>query len=939
VFDGPPPRFCQHCGKPLELPSSSSTPTTIDADATIAPTTDVTTPSEPVGIGEHIGPYQLVRWLGSGGMGTVWEAIESGTGRRVALKRLAKSMVSDETYVKRFVREAQLAAQISHSNVTFIYGAGSEQGQPYIAMELMPGTTLADKVEDDGPLEYPVAIDGIIDAVDGLIAAHELGMIHRDVKPSNCFIDTDDSIKIGDFGLSKSLVSTEVNLTQTGTFMGTPSYAAPEQIRGIDLDGRTDIYSVGATIFFLLTGNTPFKGDAMSVTAQIISDKPPACSSLNQRVPKDLDTVIAKCLEKEPSKRFQTLEELKLALLPFATQRESIADIGRRLAAFMIDQIMIQITFAVGILVYTVGKIIQLQHMHQLTGEEAAKVFTDSSSRSMMFWATISCWLFTMIYYAYCEGRLGHGVGKRLMGLKLVNKEGQRAGFWRALLRTAIIPGALGIPFSIGIWQSIYGETPVTTEDNIMQMLRGILLSYIPPLIFISTMRTSNRLLGVHGMISGTRVTRGSTHAQKTPIPIVEPRGSLENILQFGPYESQALMGESSLGKVYLGHDKQLNRNVWIVVRNDGRAPSSERINLSRSSRQRWLEGGVTKSASIQPDSNPSQARWDAYEAILGVPIQTFVGTQHKADWTQYGQVMIDIVDELKASLQDGTLPPSPSLTLIWLDKNGHAKLLDKQLVNAVYNSIYTFDRQARLAEQTPVEKSVELVQELGDLFCRTQVLPASVQDFVTELKSRPLEITTLDWADEQLETLSKHTGNLTWDSRLGMISATLGLEYVAFGLSAAILFLACFYLVPIPNTYRFLMGLALSMTLPICISTWLDGGPVFQLMKIQVCNAKGRAASNFMVALRSALTWLPMITLVGMLVLMLIVAEVERTHADPIDNPMVEGLKQHPFVYLSVIVAFCLSLCACGVGFVVAILSPQRSVVDYLLKTRLMAK
>ena len=141
-------------------------------------------------------------------------------------------MGSDETYVKRFIREAQLAAQVSHPNVTFIYGAGNEAGQPYIAMELMPGNTLADLVSVEGSLACSAAVDHVIGIVDGLIAVHEQGMIHRDVKPANCFLDSNGNVKIGDFGLSKSTRDKETGLTKTGTFMGTPSYAAPETNSG-----------------------------------------------------------------------------------------------------------------------------------------------------------------------------------------------------------------------------------------------------------------------------------------------------------------------------------------------------------------------------------------------------------------------------------------------------------------------------------------------------------------------------------------------------------------------------------------------------------------------------------------------------------------------------------------------------------------------------------
>jgi serine/threonine protein kinase len=221
-----------------------------DEDLTVAPQQVTDSGEFTVQEGGRIEHYRMIRWLGSGGMGTVGEAVDENNGRRVAIKRNAESMVSDETYVKRFIREAQLAAQVSHPNVTFIYGAGNENGQPYIAMELMPGNTLADLVNIEGALACSIAVDHVISMIDGLIAVHGQGMIHRDVKPANCFLDSNGSVKIGDFGLSKSTRDKETGLTKTGTFMGTPSYAAPEQIRGDEIDGRTDLYSVGAALFF-----------------------------------------------------------------------------------------------------------------------------------------------------------------------------------------------------------------------------------------------------------------------------------------------------------------------------------------------------------------------------------------------------------------------------------------------------------------------------------------------------------------------------------------------------------------------------------------------------------------------------------------------------------------------------------------------------------------
>lgn len=930
-YKGEPPRFCQNCGNSLATTVHTKPLTAIDVDVTIAPSTDVIAPVEPTGIGETVGPYRLIRWLGSGGMGNVWEAREVKTGRRVALKRLAKSMVSDETYVKRFVREAQLAAQISHPKVTFIYGAGNDAGQPYIAMELMPGRTLADKVKEEGPMTFSAAVDRIIDIVDGLIAAHRLGMIHRDVKPSNCFLDTDESVKIGDFGLSKSLSNSEVNLTQTGTFMGTPSYAAPEQIRGSELDGRTDVYAVGATLFFLLTGRTPFLGDAMSVTAQIISDQPPSCSSLNSAIPKDLGRVIAKCLEKESGKRFQDLVELRLALIPFATQRESISDMGRRLAAYMIDQTLIQILFIIVIFSWSIGKLIYLQVSQHVPPEEAAEAVRQGA-RSLMFWGAIASWSATMLYYSFFEGRFGRALGKRLMELNVVNVEGQKAGFWRAFARTSMVPGALGIPLVYALWKSTYGSVPLAVEEHLAQLIRGLAFAYIPSLIFVLTMRTSNRLLGIHGMLSGTRVIRLNTGKQKFSVPVVQPSLNTIEVLKFGPYQTRELMGESQFGKVFLGHDEPLNRDVWIVVRENGNELSSERINLARGARQRWLEGGF----------HPDGKRWDAFEAIHGVPIQTFVGIQNKADWSLFGQIMLDIVDELQKALGDGTLPESVSLPQIWLDQDGHAKLLDKQLVNVVSaNSTTNLDSfetgLKKIADETPIEKSVGLIQEIGDLFCRTNVLPSSVQDFIIELVQRPKTDATLEWARGRLAANSNRVESLAWDSRLGILSATMGIEAMAYSLVASAVFLFCYYVAPIPNPSRFVAGLGLSLVLPMGLSLWFGGGPVFRFMGIQVCNSRGRKASGMVCAIRAAISWMPVIAFVGVFILLIMLSESQANDLEPAAGSLAHDLKTRSGAMLGVLLVLVVSTFSLSVGLIVSIASPKKGLVDFLLWTRLM--
>ncbi|MDB6123702.1 MAG: prkC 11 [Pedosphaera sp.] len=209
--------------------------------------------------GEQFGHYQMVRLLGQGGMGVVYEAEDLESGRRVALKILGQALDSPEAR-KRFLREGQLAASINHPNSVYVFGTEEIGGTPVIAMELMPGGTLHDRIVRTGPMTVSEAVDTTLQIITGLEAAQQIGILHRDIKPSNCFINHDGTVKIGDFGLSiSSTVRTESNLTETGVMFGTPAFSSPEQLRGDELTVRSDIYSVGVTLYQLLTGRMPFE--------------------------------------------------------------------------------------------------------------------------------------------------------------------------------------------------------------------------------------------------------------------------------------------------------------------------------------------------------------------------------------------------------------------------------------------------------------------------------------------------------------------------------------------------------------------------------------------------------------------------------------------------------------------------------------------------------
>lgn len=262
-------RRCPRCGRQLppdapeglcasclltagaeSLTGSTDATSTGGAHAGSPPRTDVPRLVD----GQLWGPYRVIRLLGRGGMGEVYEAEQLETGRRLALKVLRATLRGDEDRA-RFLREGQLAASISHAHTVYIFGSEEVGGAPAITMELLAGGTLKDRVSAGGPMPPSAAVSAVLGVIGGLDAAQAAGILHRDVKPSNCFVDADGDVKVGDFGLSISTLTRDVRheLGTTG-FEGTPQFAAPEQLRGEPLDVRADIYAVGATLYYLLTG-------------------------------------------------------------------------------------------------------------------------------------------------------------------------------------------------------------------------------------------------------------------------------------------------------------------------------------------------------------------------------------------------------------------------------------------------------------------------------------------------------------------------------------------------------------------------------------------------------------------------------------------------------------------------------------------------------------
>jgi serine/threonine protein kinase/Leucine-rich repeat (LRR) protein len=263
-----------------------------------------------------LGGYRVVRILGRGGMGVVLEAVDPRLGRRVALKAMRPGLAANQTAKQRFEREAKAAAAVEHDHIVPIYQVGEDRGVLYLAMPFLKGEPLDARLKREGRLPPTEVARLGRQAAEGLAAAHEAGLIHRDIKPGNMWLEAPSGrVKILDFGLARFSSSSDVNLTTSGMVMGTPAYMAPEQANGKPVDGRADLFSLGVVLYRAATGQMPFKGDStLEIIHSLALDTPPHPSVLNPDVPTALGDLIEKLLAKEPGKRPATAGEVAKAL-------------------------------------------------------------------------------------------------------------------------------------------------------------------------------------------------------------------------------------------------------------------------------------------------------------------------------------------------------------------------------------------------------------------------------------------------------------------------------------------------------------------------------------------------------------------------------------------------------------------------------------------------
>src|SRR5712671_1753954 len=281
--------------------------------------------SEPISPNTTIAQYTIVSKIGEGGMGVVWRARDSKLGRDVAIKVLPASLSENTDRLNRFEQEAQAAGALNHPNILVIHHIGIHDGAPYIVSELLEGETLRDRMAG-AALPQRKAIDYALQIARGLAAAHEKGIVHRDIKPDNIFITDDGRVKILDFGLAKLTSAPDGTQSQTevptrkvntdpGTVMGTMGYMSPEQLKSQPADHRSDIFSFGAILYEMLSGKRAFRGDSMAETmSAILREDPPDLSETNKTVSPALERLVHHCLEKNPTERFHSARDLAFAI-------------------------------------------------------------------------------------------------------------------------------------------------------------------------------------------------------------------------------------------------------------------------------------------------------------------------------------------------------------------------------------------------------------------------------------------------------------------------------------------------------------------------------------------------------------------------------------------------------------------------------------------------
>jgi serine/threonine protein kinase len=783
---------------------------------------------------QRFGPYVIVRPLGKGGMGQVYEADELESGRRVAIKILSRGIGDDEE-LERFLREGQLAASLSHSNCVYVFGTSEVQGFPVIAMELVPEGTLKDRVSGSS-MAMSAAVDAILQVVSGLEAAASIGILHRDVKPSNCFVHRNGRVLVGDFGLSVAASAHAADGRASGTILGTPGFASPEQLRGDALDIRSDIYSVGATLFYLLTGRAPFDDrSTTSLIARVATEPPPSLDEVRPELPRKLAQIVARCLAKAPAERFATYATLRAALEPFGSARVVPAPLWRRAAAGVIDNYLTSLPIVPAV------RLLSLQPLspsHPLDALAASTVLVASR----------------VIYYGLLEGTWGAGLGKAMMGLRVVDAEQVTPGVPRAAFRALLFAILLGM-IEQAISQPILRRVP---EISIGFLDSVTTVGYV--LVLFCTARPSNGWAALHDRFSGTRVVRrrvrveARTAGEGAPsAETVPPAGNV----RVGPYLlPPGTQPSVDAPRLVPGYDDRLRRRVWIQLLPAGTPPlDASRRDLDRSGRTRWLAG-----------RRDAHECWDAYEAIDGRPLRDVASVPQR--WSRVRHWLDDLAREVAAGLADGTLPRLHP-DRVWIGRDDRARLVE--WTDPSLGSVE--------APGTSVEPTLESAQHLMYVVAVAALLgvpPASAQTPQPStplprpardvlLQMRDAKFTSLDALQTALARALISPAYFSRIKRAGQIAVSAAFPVIITVVSVAergkienkakdageLLYLALAVYVGTFSIPLLLSGVGALIT---------GSGFTFRPFGAMLVNARGKRASRIRAFWRAIVTWSPVV-------------------------------------------------------------------------------
>jgi len=272
------------------------------------------------------GRYEILKEVGKGSMGMVFQARDPQIDRLVAIKVLRQDRMSSEGFVERFLKEAKAIGRLSHPNIVAVYDVGEDRETIYIAMEFIEGDSLDTFQTPEKRLSVPEIVNVGIQVAEALHYANERGVTHRDIKPSNIIIQPGRRVKITDFGIAHIEDPSGMIKTQAGEILGTPAYMSPEQVLGRGVDGRSDIFALGVILWEMCTGKRPFRGDSIAAVFRAVTDNTPdAPDKINPAIPAELSGIILKCLEKEPAKRYQSGNELAEDLKKISGDRPQAA--------------------------------------------------------------------------------------------------------------------------------------------------------------------------------------------------------------------------------------------------------------------------------------------------------------------------------------------------------------------------------------------------------------------------------------------------------------------------------------------------------------------------------------------------------------------------------------------------------------------------------------